>query len=153
MTTGPPASPWERMPEKTRRRIVWWMWLVTWLLLLAGLYDRRYYEIVAWFTAGHALLFLALNRFRFAAFPVQVRIVYLVWAAAGAWVPYMTFLMYIPTVGLIGNLFFGYCSLARLMYLMPWNRDEDFSRDLLARVILTPPTGGRFKPAPPRPAP
>lgn len=110
--TDPPASPWERMRAEKRRRIVWWMWLVTWLLLLAGLYDRRYYEIVAWFTAGHALLFLALNRFRFAAFPVQVRIVYLVWATAGAWVPY-----------------------------------------LLARVILTPPTGGRFKPSPPRPAP
>lgn len=147
--TAPTPSPWERTPAKTRKRIIWALWFVTWLGLLAGLFDRRFYVAVAWFTVAHALLMLALNRFRVAAYPVQVRIVYVLWVLVGTYVPHMTFLMYIATVGLIGNLFFGYCTLARMMYLLPWNREERFSLDLVARVFTTPRTEGRFRPAPP----
>ena len=145
------ASPWERTPAKTRKRVIWALWFVTWLGLLAGLLDRRFYVGVAWFTVAHFLLMLALNSFRVHAYPVQVRIVYAAWALVGAYVPHMTFLMYIATIGLIGNLFFGYCTLARLMYLLPWNRDEAFSLGLVGRVLSTPPTDGRFKPAPAAP--
>ena len=144
--TGPDTA-WERMTARSRKRLVWWLWLATWFLLLAGLFDRVFYEAVVWLTVGHALLVLALNRFRVAAFPVQVRLVYVVWVIVGTYVPHMTLLMYIPTLGLVGNLFFGYCPLARLMYLLPWNRQEAFSLGLVARVLLTPPTEGRFKPA------
>lgn len=144
-----PATAWERMPARTRKAVVWILWLVTWLLLLAGLVDRLFYEVVVWFTAAHLLLVLTLNRFKLMAYPVQVRLVYVLWALVGTYVPHMTFLMYIATVGLIGNLFFGYCTLARMMYLLPWNREERFSLDLVARVFTTPRTEGRFRPAPP----
>jgi hypothetical protein len=33
-----------------------------------------------------------------------------------------------------------------MMYLLPWNREEPLSFNLLKRVILTPPVQGRFKP-------
>lgn len=144
-----PATAWERMPARTRKAIVWILWFVTWLLLLAGLVDRVFYDVVVWFTAAHLLLVLALNRFKLMAYPVQVRLVYVLWVLVGTYVPHMTFLMYIATVGLIGNLFFGYCTLARMMYLVPWNREERFSLDLVARVFTTPRTEGRFRPAPP----
>jgi hypothetical protein len=61
----------------------------------------------------------------------------------------MKILLYITTLGLIGNLFFNYCALARLMYLLPWNREEKLSFELVARVFLTPPAKGRFRPLPP----
>jgi hypothetical protein len=71
-------------------RMVWILWFVTWLGLLAGLFDRVYYEYVVVFSAAHMLLVLWLLRFRAAAFPAQVRIGYLLWVAVGTWVPYMT---------------------------------------------------------------
>ena len=129
----------------TRKTGVWSLWFLTWLGLLAGLFDRRFYEAVVAFSASHALLFLELHRFRVAAFPVQVRLAYLLWVAIGTYVPYMTFLMYVTTVGLVGNLFFMYCPLARMLYLLPWNRDEGFSFDLMTRVFFSAPVDGRFK--------
>jgi len=137
------------MPEQTRKRLVWCLWFVTWLGLLAGLFDRSWYETVVAFSVAHALLVLMLNRFRVAEFPVQVRIGYAVWVAIGTYVPHATVLMYITTLGLIGNLFFKYCPLARMMYLLPWNRQEKFSLGLMARVFLSPPVDGRFRPVPP----
>ena len=56
-------------------------------------------------------------------------------------------------IGLGTNVLFGYCPLARMLHLMPWNRDEPFTLDLLRRVIVTPPTRGRFKPVSRQPLP
>ncbi len=143
------ATAWERMPDRTRRAVIWSLWFVTWIGLLAGFVDRRFYEFVVVFSAAHLLAVLALNSFRVAPFPVQVRIGYLLWVAIGTYVPYMTFFMYITTLGLMGNLFVRYCPLARMVYLLPWNREEKFSIDLVVRTFLSPPVDGRFRPVPP----
>lgn len=139
-------SPWDRIPADSRKALVWGLWFVTWLGLIAGVYDRVFFEYVAIFSLFHAILFLALFRLRVEPFPVQVRIAYFIWVAVGAYLPGMVFLMYITLVGLATNLFAGYCPLARLMYLMPWNRDEELSANLIGRVLLSPPTSGRFRP-------
>ena len=117
---------WGRMPENKRKRFVWGMWFITWIGLLAGLFDRVFYEYVVVFSAVHALLVLFLLRFRISAFPAQVRVAYFAWVVIGTYAPYMVILMYITTVGLATNLFVGYCPLARTMYLFPWNREESF---------------------------
>jgi hypothetical protein len=137
------------MPGQIRKRLVWGLWFVTWLGLLAGLFERTFYEYVVFFSAAHTLLVIYLLDFKVSAFPAQVRIAYLVWVAVGTYVPYMVILMYITTVGLATNLFWGYCPLARMMYLFPWNREETFSLGLLRRVFFTPPVAGKFKPQPP----
>ena len=139
-------TPWDRLSGHTRKRIVWSLWFVTWCGLLAGLFDRVFFEYVVIFTAAHTLLVLFLLRFRVSAFPAQVRIAYLIWVAVGTYVPYMVFLMYITMVGLATNLFMSYCPLARMLYLMPWNREEQFTLDLLRRVFFSPPVAGQFKP-------
>jgi len=128
--------------------MVWVLWFVTWVGLVVGLFDREFYEYVVYLSAAHAVLVLWLFGFRLSPFPVHVRIAYLAWVAAGAYVPYMTILMYITTVGLATNLFLGYCPLARTMYLMPWNRQEPMSFGLLVRVFISPPVAGRFVPKP-----
>lgn len=141
-------SLWDRISLNIRKRLVWVLWFVTWVGLLAGLFDRIFYEYVVVFSAAHALLLLFLLRFRISAFPAQVRVAYLAWVAIGTYVPNMVLLMYITTVGVATNLFIGYCPLARMMYLFPWNREEPFSFKLVARVFLSPPVSGKFKPPP-----
>ena len=140
---------WERTPTRVRKTMIWGLWFITWLGLVGGLFDRIFFEYVVIFSALHAALFLLLNGFRIRPFPVQVRIAYLIWVAAGTYVPHLVFLMYITLVGLATNVFLGYCPLARMMCLMPWNRKEKFSLSLLGRVFFSPPMSGKFEPASP----
>jgi len=140
------ATPLERMGDTSRRRLIWSLWFITWAGLLAGLIDRRWYHAVVLFSVLHALLFLGLTRFRIAAFPNQVRIAYVLWVAVGTYLPGGVVLMWITTIGLATNLFWGYCPLARMLYLLPWNRDVALNWSLVARVFMTPPVQGRFVP-------
>ena len=140
------GSRWPSMTAKFIKPVLWGIWFVTWIGLLAGLYDSVFYQYVVIFSAAHALFVLILLRFNFSAFPAQVRVAYFLWVAVGTFMPYMTILMIITTVGLATNLFVGYCPLARLLYLLPWNRTEAFSMDLVMNVFLTPPVAGQFKP-------
>ncbi len=139
-------SLWDTMPGNIRRKILWVTWFITWVGLLAGFFNREFYEYVVFFSAAHAVVVLVLLQFNAAAFPAQVRIAYFLWVAVGTYVPYMTILMYITTVGLATNLFVGYCPLARMLCLLPWNRKEPFSLSLVMSVFLTPPVAGMFKP-------
>jgi hypothetical protein len=111
-----------------------------------------YFEYVVLFSAAHAVLFLVLFGFDVKPFPVQVRIAYFIWVALGTYGPYLVVLMYITLVGLATNLFLGYCPLARMMYLMPWNRSEPFSLNLVGRVFFSPPVAGQFEPVARKPA-
>ncbi len=149
MTSAPHDTPWEKIPVKTRNRMVWGIWFITWLWLLAGMLERVFWEYVVLFSATHALQILLLFIFRISAFPVQVRLAYFAWVAIGTYVPFMEILMYITILGLASNLFLGYCPLARMLYLLPWNTEEPFSVDLLKRVFLSPPVAGKFTPPPP----
>jgi hypothetical protein len=141
--------PWERIPPGRRKALIWLLWFITWLGLVVGTVYPVYFEYVVMFSAFHAVLFLVFFRFKAKPFPVQVRLAYLLWVAVGTYVPYMVFLMYITLVGLAANLFLGYCPLARMVGLLPWNRQEKLSLDLLRRVFLSAPVSGRFKPSPP----
>ena len=140
---------WDRTPSRVRKLLIWGLWFITWLGLIGGLFDRLYYEYVVIFSAFHAVLFLLISGLNVKPFPVQVRIAYFIWVAAGTYVPYLTVLMYITLVGLATNLFLGYCPLARMMSLMPWNRNEKFSLGLVGRVFLSPPMPGKFEPPAP----
>lgn len=145
---APQDTYWDKMPVKIRKRVVWGLWFVTWLGLLAGVLDRTFWEYVVVFSAAHALLVLFLLGLHVSPFPVQVRLAYLTWVAVGTYVPFMEILMYITIIGLAANLFLGYCPLARMLCLLPWNREEPISLDLLKRVFLSPPVAGKFTPPP-----
>lgn len=137
---------WNKIDGPGKKRLLWMLWLITWVGLLAGLLDQFYYQYVVLFSAAHAVFILFLFGFDAKPFPAQVRIAYFLWVAAGTYVPYMTVLMYITTIGLATNLFAGYCPLARMLYLLPWNRAEAFSMQLVMNVFLTPPVSGQLKP-------
>lgn len=151
-TLVPADSAWRRLSPAAQGQLRWWLWAATWVGLLAGCFDPIYWRWVVVFSAGHALLMLALVGHRPLAFPAQLRIAYFAWVALGTYAPYSSSMMYVTLVGLAANLLIGWCPLARMMYLLPWNRQEPLDLDLLARVFLSGPVPGRFQPPPRRTA-
>jgi len=143
----------DSMNQRTRRRLVWSLLFITWVGLVAGLIDHRWFLAVIGFSVLNVLLFLSLTGFSVAAFPNQFRIAYLLLIVVGTFVPGAGWINWMVTIGLSFNVFLGYCPLIRLLYLMPWNRDEPLTWSLVWRVITTPPVRGRrFTPRPPSPA-
>jgi hypothetical protein len=120
----------------------WWVWLVTALLLAVGLAGEP-----AGFAAAIAVSLLQTGYHFVRAqqawkpFPVQIRLGYTVLLGAGL-LPLLQWLNWLPAVGTTAFLLFGYCPMARLLSLLPWNRTEALSGDLVRRTFLTPPTLG-----------
>lgn len=75
------------------------------------------------------------------AFPVQVRIAYLMLLLASQ-LPLMLWIAWAQLIGTTIRVLFNYCFLARTVSLLPWNRVMPLSRTLLARTYLSPPTKG-----------
>lgn len=151
-TFVPPDSTWARLPPAAQARLRWGLWAITWLGLLAGCFNPVYWRWVAAFSVVHALLMLALVGLRPLAFPAQLRLAYAGWVTLGTYAPYSSSMMYITLVGLTANLLIGWCPLARMMYLLPWNRQEPLDLELLSRVFFSGPVAGRFQPPPRRTA-
>ena len=134
------------------RHISWWYWLATIPLLVAGLTGRNeafYYAmaltVVQW-------IHFALRDRSLASFPVQTRVGYLGLLLLGQWDPFY-FIYYIQLIGTSAMVLFGYCPLARMLSLMPWNCREPFSLSLMKRTFLSPPVRGSIlQGLPPEPA-
>ena len=72
------------------------------------------------------------------AFPVQVRIDYLVWMLAGLWES-LGFFHWIQLAGTTATLLVDCCPMARLMSLMPRNRRAPLTLGLIVRTFARPP--------------
>jgi hypothetical protein len=120
-------------------------WIVEAGLIAGAFIDPLYWEWVVLFSTLHALLFWVLVGFRPLVFPAQLRIVYLIWVAVGTYVPYMSWMMYVTMVGLAANLLAGWCPLSRMIYLLPWNRQQEFNANLFMKTFFSGPSPGRFK--------
>lgn len=121
--------------------IGWWYWLVTAPLLTVGVLG---YEIGFALAIGLTIFQLVHYVFReksIKAFTVQVRFWYLILLIIS--LPgMMQWLYWLPCVGTWAQVLFGYCAMARLVSLLPWNRDEPFSLKLLTRAFLSRPVRG-----------
>ena len=76
-------------------------------------------------------------------FPVQIRLAYtglLIICQISA----LGWLYWVPAVGTFALVLFGYCLMARILSLLPGNRTEPMSLDLLRRTFLTPPAPGNI---------
>lgn len=123
------------------RHISWWYWLATAPLLIAGLSGRTEAFYYAMALTVMQWIHFGLRDRSLVSFPVQVRAGYLGLLLLGQWDPFY-FIYYIQLAGTSAMVLFGYCPLARLLSLMPWNRREPFSLSLVKRTILSPPTRG-----------
>lgn len=119
-----------------RRDIGRWYWLMTILLLMAGLSGW------SWGFAA-AMVFCVIRAIHFAwrdssltAFSVQVRVAYLILLILGQWTP-LHWILWVQLVGTSVRVLVGYCLLARTLSLLPWNRFEPWSMALLRRTYLS----------------
>ena len=109
-----------------RRKLNWWCWVAKTVLLFIGL--------AGWFDAFYlatALSALQMTQLRlrdggFRALAVQVRVVYTGMLLLALWGP-MHWLFWAPAIGTLAQVLFGYCTLARSLSLLPWNRSEPLS--------------------------
>ena len=128
--------------------IGWWYWLATVALLGSGL--------TGWppgIRLAMALcLIQILHVFRLVrdvtAFPLQVRMAYLMVLAAGLWAP-LQWIHLIQLVGTTARVLVGYCLLARTLSLAPWNRRQPLTWAMLRRTFFSrqtalPPCGAIF---------
>jgi hypothetical protein len=125
------------------RDISWWYWLVTACLLSIGLAGYPIGFILAISLTVVQIIHFTLRDHSVMAFPVQVRFWYLVLLLVALPGP-LQLIYWIPTIGTWAQLIFGYCTMARCVSLLPWNRQERFSVNLLMRTFLSRPVRGNI---------
>jgi hypothetical protein len=123
------------------RSLSWWYWLVTVAFLTAG--------VVGWapgfpcaigVTLFQVVHFLIVEG-RLRSFKVQVRLAYLLLLLI-ALPPKLNVIYWVPTIGTWALILFGYCTMARTVSLLPWNRREPLSLSLLKRTYFSAPVRG-----------
>jgi hypothetical protein len=104
------------------REIRWWFWLVTLVFIIAALFGwTPAYGIVIAISAVQVIFFLVQEK-KLSSYPVQIRIVYFIWALFGLW-PGVRLIFYILLLlGTIMVTFFGRCMIALGLKTMPWNK-------------------------------
>lgn len=128
-----------------KRKLDWWYWFATDLLLLAGVIGNPwgYYPVLA-LGAVQAVHFLWLKG-SIRAFPVQVRVAYLGLLVAGVWEP-LRFIHWIQLAGTTAVITVDYCPLARILSLFPWNREGPLTWRRVFRTFFSPPVPGSIVP-------
>ena len=121
----------------------WWAWMVTAVLLAIGLAGHPSAFVAGMVMTVVQLVMMLIRERSVSAFAVQIRIAYLVLLGI-CFVPQMRWLYWLPMVGTFALVIFGYCLLARMLYLLPWNRTEPLSMDLVRRTFVSRPDLSRF---------
>ena len=124
--------------------IGWWYWLVTVGLLSYGLSGNP-----DGYMLGIALTIINLTHFiirekSITAFPVQVRYWYLLLIIVVFPEP-LRLLYWLPIIGTWAQVIFGYCAMARIVSLLPWNNAEPISAALLKKTFLSRPVRGNIQ--------
>ena len=126
------------------RALTWWLWSVTAVLLLTGLFfDERFRVFAMALSVAQAVVWLARYR-SLGNFPTQVRVAYVAWMAA-SFLPGFAPFFWIQTLGTTSLVTVGYCPLARLLLLLPSNRSVPLTVARVWRIISHPPTQGSVR--------
>lgn len=125
------------------RALSWWYWLVTVVLLSAGVAGWSPGFLLAIGLTAFQLAHFIIRERSLTAFPVQVRLGYLLLLLIALPKP-LQLIYWIPTIGTWAQILLGYCTMARLVSLLPWNRSEPFSFRLLKRTFFSAPVRGNI---------
>jgi hypothetical protein len=125
------------------KEVSWWYWLVTACLLTVGVAGYRIGFLLAIGLTVFQLIHFMIRERRVTAFPVQVRFWYLLLLLVTLPEP-LQVVYWLPTVGTWMQVLFGYCMMARCVSLLPWNRTERFSGDLLMKTFVSRPVRGNI---------
>ena len=121
----------------------WWYWLVTAVFLTVGVAGNPIGFFLAIGLTVIQLIHFAIREGSITAFPIQVRFWYLILLLVALPEP-LRIIYWVPTIGTWAQVIFGYCTMARCVSLLPWNRQAPFSGALLKRTFLSPPVRGNI---------
>jgi hypothetical protein len=123
------------------REMDWRYWVITDGLLIGHLTGWRWgIDLGIALTVIQAVHY-AVREGRIAAFPVQVRLGYLLLLVLGMFSP-LGFIHWIQLAGTTAVVTVGYCPLARILVLMPWNRSRPLTAALVWSTLILPPVSG-----------
>lgn len=125
------------------KELSWWYWLVTACLLTAGIAGYQIGFHLAIGLTVFQLIHFAIREHSLTAFPVQVRFWYLMLLIVALPEP-LRIIYWVPTVGTWAQIIFGYCTMARCVSLLPWNRNQPYSVDLLLKTFISRPVPGNI---------
>jgi len=117
---------------------VWWAWMLTAVLLVAGLcgYGSALAGATV-VTAAHGLIVLVRDRSP-VAYSVQLRAAYVLLLLI-CYLPHTLWLYWLIVIGTLALNVFGYCFLTRVLSLLPWNSKEAYTLDRLQRTFFSAP--------------
>ena len=121
--------------------IGWWYWLLTATLLTIGVLGNEMGFTLAIGLTIFQLIHYVIREQSIRAFPVQVRFWYLLLLIV-SFPGVMQWLYWVPCIGTWAQIIFGYCAMARLVSLLPWNRREVFTLKLIMSTFLSRPVRG-----------
>jgi len=133
----------EATDMKFYRDISWWYWAATVPLLAIGLSGYGIGFIAAAVLTAIQVVHYFYRERSLMAFPVQVRIAYLGLLVLAQWQPFY-WVYWLQLVGTTAMVLFSYCLLARVVSLMPWNRSEPVSLNLIVRTFFSAPVAGNI---------
>ena len=123
------------------RESSWWIWLATALLLVAGLVWTEVAFVGGILLSAASAGFHLQKYHSFTPYPVQIRLAFTALMIV-CFAPFLRWFYWLLAGGALARVLFGYCMMARVLSLMPWNRTEHLSFDLVRRTFLTPPVIG-----------
>jgi hypothetical protein len=123
------------------RSLSWWYWLATVAFLTAGVAGWAPGLLCAIGITLFQLVHFMIAEGSFSSFKVQVRLAYLMLLLI-ALPPMLNMIYWVPMIGTWALILFGYCTMARTVSLLPWNRREPLSFSLLKRTYFSAPVRG-----------
>ena len=76
-------------------------------------------------------------------FPVQIRLAYVIYLLF-AMPENLQWILWLPAIGSVARVVFGYCLLARLLALLPLNREVPLSWQYVLNTFFTRPVRGNI---------
>ncbi len=121
--------------------LAWWIWAILAGLMVWGLGGQTLAREAAMALAilqaiGYLLAYRSLRHF-----PTQLRIAYALWMAVSL-VPSLFVMYWILAAGTTARVLTGYCAMARLLLLLPWNRSVPLTRARIRTIAFHPPIQG-----------
>ena len=123
------------------KELGWRYWFLTACLLTVGLAGYSAGFLLAIGLTLFQLIHYIIRERSLTAFSVQVRFSYLLLLLVALPAP-LQIVYWAPAVGTWALLIFGYCTMARIVSLFPWNSKERFSVGLLKKKFLSRPVRG-----------
>lgn len=119
----------------------WWHWALTVPLLAAHVAGFAYAIeaaiVLCAIMSGYYFVRIGAVK----PFPVQLRLAYLAWLTCGI-LPGFQWMHWIALLGTTAMVTVGYCPLARMLKLLPFNRNEPLTPDLIWRLFFQDPCVG-----------